>query len=327
MEFPALKSLNVARVLGNALATVDAPRGQAQDAARSQALKAQIAGCYETLSTSGFDVGWNWGIWDDDIYREIAEQIPGFDSFDSDGYSEQLYVYMLRRIPRHDGPPRKILEVGSGSGMGLHFLSRLERQSAFVGVDLCQSAVDRANATYARPGTLRYVQGDAEQLPFESNAFDIVINVESSHNYPNLGHFFSEVARVLRPGGYFSHADVFTDARYAVMTQCKRECEGLDWLEEHDISEPVKAAVRRRMQPDSTFRRKIRGGTSWPGRWLADRVAMQSWGACLLENTAQPSVAHPRPRATKVTGWNIASFMRSYRHTLARKPAASHSSK
>jgi ubiquinone/menaquinone biosynthesis C-methylase UbiE len=54
---------------------------------------------------------------------------------------------------------------------------------------------------------LAFQQGDAENLPFESNTFDAVINVEASHCYPDFPRFLSEVARVLRPGGHFLHAD------------------------------------------------------------------------------------------------------------------------
>jgi SAM-dependent methyltransferase len=51
------------------------------------------------------------------------------------------------------------------------------------------------------------MQGDAENLPFEPNNFDAVINVEASHCYLNFPRFLKEVARVLRPGGHFLYAD------------------------------------------------------------------------------------------------------------------------
>jgi ubiquinone/menaquinone biosynthesis C-methylase UbiE len=54
---------------------------------------------------------------------------------------------------------------------------------------------------------LVFVQGDAENLPYEENTFDAVINVEASHCYPSFPRFLAEVARVLRPGGHFLYAD------------------------------------------------------------------------------------------------------------------------
>jgi SAM-dependent methyltransferase len=164
------------------------------------------------------------------------------------------------------------------------------------------------------------VQGDAEDLPFSDNEFDIVINVESSHNYPNLRRFFEEVARVLRPGGFFSHADVFTPDRYAVMTQCKEESPELQWLEELDISDYVKAAIRRRMEPNSLFRRQFRTGVWWPAHLVTDWLAMQSWGAGFLNDKEQRAAAATMERGSKLTSRRLAALMNSYRHTLAMKP-------
>ena len=47
----------------------------------------------------------------------------------------------------------------------------------------------------------RFEVGDAEHLPFEDESFEVVTNMESSHTYPNLRAFFSEVRRVLAKGG------------------------------------------------------------------------------------------------------------------------------
>ena len=49
---------------------------------------------------------------------------------------------------------------------------------------------------------------DSEDLPFPDDSFDAVINIESSHTYPNFSRFLAEVARVLRPGGHFLYTDV-----------------------------------------------------------------------------------------------------------------------
>jgi ubiquinone/menaquinone biosynthesis C-methylase UbiE len=53
-----------------------------------------------------------------------------------------------------------------------------------------------------------FVHGDAQSLPFADESFDVVINIEASHGYPDFPRFLAEVARVLRPGGRFLYADV-----------------------------------------------------------------------------------------------------------------------
>ncbi|WP_373155955.1 class I SAM-dependent methyltransferase, partial [Mycobacterium marinum] len=57
------------------------------------------------------------------------------------------------------------------------------------------------------PG-LDFVRGDAENLPFEDESFDVVLNVEASHCYPHFSRFLAEVVRVLRPGGYLLYTDL-----------------------------------------------------------------------------------------------------------------------
>jgi ubiquinone/menaquinone biosynthesis C-methylase UbiE len=45
-------------------------------------------------------------------------------------------------------------------------------------------------------------------MPFADQAFDAVVNVESSHCYGDMGLFLAEVHRVLRPGGELLWADL-----------------------------------------------------------------------------------------------------------------------
>lgn len=50
------------------------------------------------------------------------------------------------------------------------------------------------------------------RLPFADASFDVVLNVEASHCYPDFARFLAEVSRVLRKGGHFAYADFrFTD--------------------------------------------------------------------------------------------------------------------
>jgi SAM-dependent methyltransferase len=52
-------------------------------------------------------------------------------------------------------------------------------------------------------GGAHTVVGDAENLPFESNTFDVAIMDAVLEHIPDVGKAFSEVARVLKPGGIF----------------------------------------------------------------------------------------------------------------------------
>jgi fatty-acid O-methyltransferase len=106
---------------------------------------------------------------------------------------------------------KEVLEVGCGHGGGASYLMRTLQPDSYTGLDLNQAGIDFCRKRHNLP-RLRFVQGDAENLPFADQSFDAVINVESSHCYPTFSRFLAEVARVLRPGGHF----LYTDLRHRI---------------------------------------------------------------------------------------------------------------
>jgi ubiquinone/menaquinone biosynthesis C-methylase UbiE len=235
--------------------------------AEASRLKSAIAAGYDLALQSAQQTGladqfWNWGLHDPQFAAEIEKIIPGFNRYGTDGYGEELYYSALRRLPVdiHDYAGRSVLEVGCGMGEGLNFLSRITSARQLVGLDRSALAIERARAKLSRDPQLRYTEGDAENLPFDDGEFDVIINIESSHNYPNLGRFFDEVARVLKPGGHFSYLDIFTPTVEARFNSVRDLPRPLQWTGSLDISDSVKLAITQRMQPDSYFSEAGRHG-------------------------------------------------------------------
>ena len=108
----------------------------------------------------------------------------------------------------------RVLEVSCGHGGGASYLSRTYAPAEYVGLDLNPAGIRFCAAEHHVPG-LRFVVGDAQRLPFADASFDVVLNVEASHCYPDFPGFLDEVARVLKPGGRFRHADL----RYPSQTE------------------------------------------------------------------------------------------------------------
>ena len=104
------------------------------------------------------------------------------------------------------------LDVGCGRGGTVSVLRQYFKPRRAVGLDLCRSAVVFSQATHGRKGT-GFVNGNAQQLPFADRSFDVVSNVESSHTYPAVEDFYTEVRRVLAPGGVFLYTDVIARDR------------------------------------------------------------------------------------------------------------------
>ena len=59
-------------------------------------------------------------------------------------------------------------------------------------------------------------------MPFENEAFDLVVNVEASHAYGNDASFLREVRRVLHPRGQFLYADYRRRSKIAGLEQLAR---------------------------------------------------------------------------------------------------------
>lgn len=101
---------------------------------------------------------------------------------------------------------KHVLEVSCGHGGGASYLARTQRPATYTGIDLNPAGIALCEQRHQVEG-LSFFRGDAEALPFAPETVDVVINIEASHCYSQFPHFLNEVARVLRPGGYFLYAD------------------------------------------------------------------------------------------------------------------------
>jgi ubiquinone/menaquinone biosynthesis C-methylase UbiE len=268
---------------------------------------------------------WNWGMDDPALAKEIDTLIPGCLDFGTDGVSEQLYFRALRMLPYglDDYAGKMVLEIGSGAGEGLNFLSRVADGGRFLGVELSSMAVRRANAILGRGDQLRYVQGDAEALPLGDEEVDVVISVESSHNYPDLPAFLGEVARVLKPGGYFSYLDAYTEHRYDLLSSLKRGMPAFEWMLEDDISSAVRAGIRKRMSPGSHFRKTAMAAIRSPNplkRHVYFHAHATSFGSKFIEPDDSLLIRVLNRFGKLPASWTLP--VESYVHSMARKRPA-----
>jgi ubiquinone/menaquinone biosynthesis C-methylase UbiE len=119
-------------------------------------------------------------------------------------YCIQLYHHAVEGL-QVEG--KTVLEVGSGRGGGASYIARYMSPNKITGVDYSKNAITLCNRIH-NENNLEFVEGDASSLPFNNNSYDVIINVESSHCYPSIPRFLSEVRRVLKPGGLFAWTDL-----------------------------------------------------------------------------------------------------------------------
>jgi SAM-dependent methyltransferase len=133
---------------------------------------------------------------------------------DSSDEPNRCGIQLYHRVATQtDLEGKKVLEVSCGHGGGASYLTRTLHPASYTGLDFNPDGVAYCKKTHKVPG-LDFVHGNAEDLPFPNESFDAIINVEASHAYPQLSRFLAEVARVLRPGGYFLYTDFRGDSEF-----------------------------------------------------------------------------------------------------------------
>jgi ubiquinone/menaquinone biosynthesis C-methylase UbiE len=103
-----------------------------------------------------------------------------------------------------------VLDVGSGIGGSARYLASTFHCEV-TGIDLTSSFVDVATMLSERTHLSKethFIQADALQLPFDDASFDYAWTQHVAMNIENRPRLYSEVHRVLKPGGRFGIHDI-----------------------------------------------------------------------------------------------------------------------
>ncbi len=109
------------------------------------------------------------------------------------------------------GAGERVLDLGSGAGTDSLVAAQMVGPGGSVtGIDMTPEMLGKARAAAAEMGVdnVTFVEGQVERLPFEDGSFDVVISNGVIDLVPDKSAVFSEIYRVLVPGGRIQVADV-----------------------------------------------------------------------------------------------------------------------
>jgi malonyl-CoA O-methyltransferase len=131
------------------------------------------------------------------VQRFWNRMAGGWDANESPSRTQSLLA-VLEQV----GAPKRILEIGTGTGSGAAVLKARFPDAQITGVDLSPEMVRIAQT---KVDGVTFVPADASRLPFADGSFDLV----AQNNVPV---YFGEITRVLEPGGQILITSTFGPA-------------------------------------------------------------------------------------------------------------------
>jgi ubiquinone/menaquinone biosynthesis C-methylase UbiE len=139
--------------------------------------------------------------------------------------------------------PRRILDLGTGTGVAAFGLAARYPDAEIVGVDLSPGMIAQAQAKLEPElaSRLRFQVGDASALPFEDGTFDLLTLM-------NMIPFFDELVRVTAPDGaiVFSYSRGDETPIYVPAERLRRELERRGFAQFADFFAPPATALLAR---------------------------------------------------------------------------------
>lgn len=142
--------------------------------------------------------------------HELKKQISEYWSNGADGYNKFIWNSIQpgtlnrrwKEILREGIGDEKVRILDVGTGPGIIAILLAEMGHSVTGLDLSSEMLKKARENARRLGlSVEFKQGDAEDIPFEDEFFDVVINRHVLWTMPEPDAALEEWKRVLRPGG------------------------------------------------------------------------------------------------------------------------------
>lgn len=169
-------------------------------------------------------------------------------------------------------PGAAVLEVAPGPGYLAIEMAR--RGFALTGLDVSRTLVEIAAANAAASGVeVSFREGNAAEMPFEDDSFDLLVCQAAFKNFAQPGRVLDEFHRVLRPGAVAIVDDMRHEASGA---EIAREVEGMELGRSSALmTRAILAWLRRRAHSTAQFERLVAAGPFRTCEIVTDGISME----------------------------------------------------
>ena len=143
--------------------------------------------------------------WAEDL--GYPEELAGVPELAVESFAGVANPFSLGRLE----PGERVLDLGCGAGTdSLVAAQMVGTDGHVVGIDMTTEMLAKARAAAAEmsAANVEFLEGEVERLPFADATFDVVISNGVIDLIPDKDAVFSELYRVLAPGGRLQIADV-----------------------------------------------------------------------------------------------------------------------
>ena len=122
--------------------------------------------------------------------------------------AQEFYPFTADCLPQDPGS--RILDLGCGTGLELGYYLERVPTARITGVDLAPGMLDALRGKFPDK-SMTLVLGSYFDVPFDENAFDAAVSVESLHHFTKEEKtpLYRKLRNALKPGGFFILTDYF----------------------------------------------------------------------------------------------------------------------
>lgn len=174
---------------------------------------------YATAESSPKDVDMCW------VAASFSRAAKTYD--ESATLQHDVGYRLIQRLTRSGMQPRRLLDIGSGTGLTTAALADHLNAHEVVGLDIAPGMVSLARSRARRGSPVRYLCGDAASLPLASNCCDAVFSNMTLQWCHDLKQAARQVKRVLKPQGLFVFSTLDPDEESQSHRRQQSQCRSI----------------------------------------------------------------------------------------------------